>query len=684
MSRRKMKFVTWLIAIIIFAIFVCGSFGALVAEATVVVSEGDKGLITQNFVTYRGNSQYNGTTIGSHIRADDFANLETTDDGGTHINGAGDTVFSNYVIFKINLLFDTQTKAIGNTGVKVAKDSCDWNDMDKANGYKYGNSETDTEQYIAYGAVCAIRTNGDGSETKYTPMFSKGNTSIAEQIFNVDGDYTIFIFFQTQKGYDIQKHVLSWSFKIRTEIFLIDEETGCAIKNSGISSKNVVVDYANRNETLSQVSQKVQVKCLQNGYRYVDISDGYVLEARKGASDEYSFEVSANGFIAEKFDFTIDTDNIQEKLLFGNLRKQTDAAHYEAEGYFYMTWTENPNNPIQVEIEYYDVDAPITYDENGYPVTASRITESYSAGDRLDKVGPYYIHAFSRTYEFICWVDVVVADNPSYNYEVLSANRFNNFKTKWYQVYDRINDRYLGFDMGEYQRAYNAAMTVENSTVNRTTGRMFYNGVYYSDNIDLTAAMNEYVFSQNLKTVYYDPNDFDESDESIRTFSSAAFDGTIYLNDEFQFVKQHEAEVESVVARSEDGKEYQIKFFIPLSEQNIPHGKYTITETDKYGNKTSYTVYRDKTAPVVMANINGKAITALEKQSLTANGSFSFLNLYDEYDAFAVLKIISPRGNIQYYYQDEYKGITFVEKGKYNIIAYDRNNNIIDFSVTVE
>lgn len=684
MNRQRICFIDWFLAIVLLTIFICGAFGTLVAEAAVIAPDKHNELVTQSFVTYRGNSQYNGATIGSHIGADDFAKLEITDDGGTHIDGTGNTVFSNYVIFKIDLLFNTQTKAIGNTGVKVANDSCDWNDMDKANGYKYGNKETDTEQYIAYGAVCAIRTNGDGSLTKYTPMFSKGNTSISEQIFNVDGDYTIYVFFQTQKGIDIQKHILSWSFKIRSKIFLIDEDTGYVIKDSGISSKNVVIDYANRNETLSQISDKMHVECIQNGNRNVDISDGCVLEARSGQSDKYDFTVMANGYIAERFEFIIDTNNIQEKLFFGNLRKQIGVAHYEAEGYFYMTWTENQNNPIQVDIEYYDVDAPITYDEDGEPISAPRITERYSAGDRLDKVGPYYVHALSRTYEFKCWVDIVAEDNPSYNYEVLSAKRFNNFKTKWYQVYDRINDRYLCFDMDEYQRAYNAAMTIENSTVNRSTGSMYYNGVYYADNIDLTVAMNEYVFSQNLKIVYYDPNDFNDDDESIRTFSSAAFDGMIYLNDEFQFVKQNGAEVESVVATSEDGQEYPIRFFTPISEQNIPHGKYTINETDKYGNQTSYVVYRDKRAPTVTVNIGGMPIIAENKQELTSNGSFVILNFEDDFDAFSVLKIVSPSGNLSYYYQDEYKGIAFVEKGKYHVTAYDRNSNVADFSVTVK
>lgn len=658
-------------------------FPCLMVDAGVMFLENDS-LLEQNFVTFRGNSKYNGATIGSHIAADDFAKLQISDDGGTHTDGNGNVVFSNYVIFKIDLLFDPQTKEIGDTGVKVVKDNCDWNDMDKANGYKYGDPETDTEQYIAYGAVSAVRINGNGSETKYAPIFSKGNTSVAEQIYNVDGDYTIYVFFQTKDGNDVQKHILSWSFKIRTKIYLLDESTGYSIKDSGISSKNVVVDYANRNETLSQVSQKVEVNCVLNGNQQLDIYDGYIMEAQKGTSAKYEFEVWANGFLAERFQFVIDTENLQESLLFGNLRKQTSDAYYEAEEYFYIVWEENLNNPIHVDIVYYDMNAPIVYDENGEQIISKQIIKDYQAGDKLDKIGPYFVQARSSTYTFDCWVEVVASDKPSYNYSTLSANRFNNFKTKWYQVYDRINDRYLCFDMSEYQRAYNAAMTIENSTVDRSSGRVYYNGRFYNDNIDATAAMNDYVFSQNLKTVYYDPMNFDDNDESIRTFSAAAFDGKIYLNDEFQFVKQHGAEVETVVATDKNGKEYPIKFFVPISEQGIPHGEYTIIETDKYGNETEYTVYRDTNAPEVALDLNGVLHKAADDEMYTVKGAFAVDSFYDDFDSFAVLRVILPSGEIRHFYQEEYQGISFVVDGLYEIAAYDRNGNIVEFSVTVE
>ena len=98
MLKKKISLFT---AIILFGLMLCNIFLALNGDAA-IAAENTNNLITQEFVTYRGNSKYTGETIGSHIEADDFADLEITDNGGTHTDGDGNTVFSNYVIFKID------------------------------------------------------------------------------------------------------------------------------------------------------------------------------------------------------------------------------------------------------------------------------------------------------------------------------------------------------------------------------------------------------------------------------------------------------------------------------------------------------------------------------------------------------------------------------------------------------
>ena len=236
-------------------------------------------LITESHATYKDGKKYSGSQIASHIDVGAFADFNIVEDGGTHIDGAGNQVYSNYVVFSVNLNFDPNTKYIGDTGVKVSKDGCDWNETDYS-------SKGDTEQYIAYGAISATKTDAEGNVFKYEPMFSKGNTSVENMIFNDDGDYTVFVLFETVKNGKYQNHVLSWSFKIRSYIYLVDEETGFPIKESGISSKNVVLDYAGR--------QNIEVECTLNGSS-VDVSDGFVLSSEGQVQDQYKFTVKSNG-----------------------------------------------------------------------------------------------------------------------------------------------------------------------------------------------------------------------------------------------------------------------------------------------------------------------------------------------------------------------------------------------------
>ncbi len=614
-------------------------------------------LVMERHVTYKNDKNYTGedNVISSHIDVGEFADLNIVEDGGNHLDGNGNQVFSNYVIFSIKLNFDPSTKYIGNTGVKVSRDTCDWNKTPYA-------QEGATEQYIAYGAISATRADGSGKIEHYEPIFSKGNTTIENMNFNDDGDYTIRILFETVKKGKHQNHVLEWSFKIRSYVYLIDEETKFPIKESGISSKNVVLDYASR--------KNIEVECTLNN-EAISVNDGFVLFAKQNTQDEYKFTVKSNGFVCERFTFCIDTKNPTAQFFFENLRKQLGEYYYEAEEYFSLVWSENPSNPVTVTYDYYSYS------------TDKPVSAKYTSGQKLDKLGLYHVTATTKMHTIDYWIEVVAGDAPSHNYGVLSAKRFNNFKTKWYEVYDDINDRYLCFDVEEYARAYDAAMTIENTSVSASSGKYYYNGEWYSDRIDLTIAMNEYVFANNLKLVYYDPADYSEDEESERTFSSAAFDGTRYLNDDFQFVNSHYSETNSVVITDENGVSSELKFFVPISKQNISEGEYVITETDFYGNSVSYSVVRDKSAPVISLMIESSIMEVNNISEITTNEPFSIEEFYDTYDSFAVLKIVKPDSLAEYYYKDECLGIVFEEVGIYSISAYDRNGNTINFTVEI-
>lgn len=623
----------------------------------------ERGLIQCKAASYKDKSNYKGSKITNpHLDVKSFATLDILDFGGTHTDGDGNLVFSNYFAFSIFLNFDKSSKRIAGTSVKVSEDSCDWNDMNKANDYKYGDKENATEKQISYGAIVVTRTDGNGNVFKYAPVFSTGNTAFENQVFNVDGDYTVYIFFETVKDGKYQNHILSWSFKIRTSIYLRDKTSDLHIKNSGLSGNDIIVDTAGR--------QDVSVEIYKDGKFYMN-HDGSLLTE----SGRYRFIVKSNGFVSEVFYFTIDKEDIDHKIFFSNLRRQIGTFTYEAEGYFSFEWNETGLNPIQYA-EY----SLCTWDENLFSEPIP-----YTSKTVLDQEGLYKICAYDGKQWVTYYVNLVEMDKPSNNYEKLSAKRFNTFKTKWWQVYDESSGRYMCFDYDtEYNRAYNAAMTVANNSVIESTGRYFFKGEWYNDRIDLTAAMNEFVFAHNLSVFYYDPADYSDNLESERTFSSAAFDNSIYLNDEFQFISSHPSEVAKVVAADLNGVEYEIEFAKPISEQTnvLGDGEYTITETDKYGNETTYKAFRDKSAPVVtMLSADGEFVANNGEEYSVSY--FSVASLADAYDPYAVLKIVSET-DTQYYYKTEYQGLVLETEGEYHVSAYDRNGNMVEFTVIVE
>ena len=206
-----------------------------------------------------------------------FATMETLACGGTHLDGEGNLVFSNYAALKISLNFDPNSKLIGNTDVRVSNDACDWNDMNRKNQYKYDDSAQVTEKSISYGAISAIRNDNQGNTEKYAPIFSTGQTSVELPVFNVDGDYTVFIFFETVKNGKYQNHILSFSFKIRSYVYLLDQHSGFQIKNSGISSSSVVLDTQNRDGVSVEIFHGEN---RLGAYEGAGTLDGFVLFAR--------------------------------------------------------------------------------------------------------------------------------------------------------------------------------------------------------------------------------------------------------------------------------------------------------------------------------------------------------------------------------------------------------------------
>ena len=622
-------------------------------------------VITCSSTSYQDGAKYQGKKVAPHLNAASFATMETIACGGTHLDGEGDLVFSNYAALKISLNFDPNSKLIGNTDVRVSDDSCNWNDMNRKNQNRYDDSVNVTEKNISYGAISAVRTDNRGNTEKYAPIFATGQTSVELPVFNVDGDYTVYVFFETVKNGKCQNHILSFSFKIRSYVYLLDQHSGFQIKNSGISGTPVVLDTRNRDGVSVEIFRGEN---RLGTYEGAAILDGFIL------SDDgtYRFIVRNCGFICEVFYFTIDSESEDRKVFFDNLCREISQYSYEAEKYFSFTWhDDNPNPVLSAEyalIEDFEKEPAFTV---------------YPKDMHLTEPGLYLVRVRFRTAEVIYYITLTAETAPSHNYEKLTAERFNTFKTKWWEVRDAALDRVLCFDYDtERDRAYNAAMTIANNTVQDGTGRYFFEGSWYTDRIELTAAMNRYVFSSNFKTVYYDPADYADNEESLRTFSEQAFESCIYLDDEFRFMSSHPSEVSVVTATDENGKVYPLTFGVPIAEQNLPDGAYTIVEIDKYGNSTTYTAYRDRSVPVVRISSSTKSAVLADGEVYVMD-EFRIEEMKDAFDPWSVLKIVRDDDQVAYYIKDEYCGIVFQDNGTYTVSAYDRNGNRLECTIIV-
>lgn len=650
-----------LLSLCLAILFAVGSMPICAAAPARVAEHSVSTLITERTQSFADGEKYSGGTVSPHMNVSDFADLLVAQDGGSHRDGRGAEVFSNYVVFDVVLNFDPSSKRIAGTDVKVSKDRCDWNETPYA-------ASGDTEQYIAYGAIGATRRDGEGNVFHYEPIFSKGNTSVESIVFNEDGDYTVFVLFESVKNGKYQNHVIEWSFSIRSYIYLVDSETGYPIKESGKSDREAKLDLARR----SNVTVECVFTDMEGRESRFIAADGY----RLSQNGTYRFTVRSNGFVCEQFSFLVDTTDPCERILFANLRRQIGEATYEAEGSFYLTWNDSVGNPITVTCDYYD-------GQSETPVSLA-----YTAGTVLTAPGFYFITARLEPFPVNYAVHLIEKDAPAQNREMLTGERFNNFKTKWYQVYDDINGRYLCFDVSEYDLAYEAAMTIENSSVNDSLGTLYYNDRVYPNRIELTAAMHDYAVNHNIVTVYYDPNDYTLSEESERVFSPNAFDGTSYLNGDFCFVSSHPSETERVSVTDAAGNVYEgLEFFVPVQDQQtrLPHGALEVRETDCYGNETVYRVLHDLLPPAyTLCTADGTYLAGADGATYEAAGSFRVASFSDDLDAYAVLRVTRPDGTRGYYYQQEYLGIVFAEKGTYTLCGYDRNGNAAEISVTVK
>ena len=570
----------------------------------------------------------------------------------------------------------------------------------------------DLGKQVGNGFVYITRDTAAGGKEPLAPLYDIFKSSGMKRTnlpFLMEGDYNVTIFFETYEwgGFlglskkDFLSHQLSYKFKIRrsdSKIALIDNEI-----------KNGKINYIQKNTITN--SEDITIDYNKNAY----ITASYVYTDKNGVksapttiasggkitkSGTYEFTIQNDTFITELFSVKIDADAVVG--VFSNLRKITSMSEAEAEMWVSLTWDDNYHKPAFVYC---------TVSFNGGPEV------NYVKNSTLQVAGVYrftlskYSNVGALMFTTKYTITVVPSDDPTLNQDILmNPYRFNNFISKWYQVYDFKNNRIIC--LANEEEAYEAAMTLEFYRVTTKTltnasmfkdfdklapGEIVAEGKYYTyynefekkeliyfSNTALTKAMNKNA-KNNSNLAYYDML----SPPIQMEFDKSLFTKDHYINKDFVFASPHPAIIESMTfyfGDSEEGTTVYYEFdtyngvgYIEASKYFTEHGTYNITERDNLGNWVSYTVICDLKAPDVFISLDdGESFKAVDGQTYNVSKA-CFNSFFDDLDNQAVIKI-----GDKYFTQDKLDNFTLTKAGIYEVYAYDRSGNIIHFYVVID
>jgi predicted nucleic acid-binding Zn-ribbon protein len=602
-------------------------------------------VISAKLTAYTNISAYGGPTLNTGLECNDILDVKITSHGGIMKDGHGRLSFANYATLSIALKTEDHSMNIPGTGATIISErDFSYNGMHVGKDKK---QELDT--MIGYGVILTSCEAADGTREVSEEMYVRHYSDRVDGIrLTKDGDYHIVVLMTVKEGGAKKKIALEYEIPVRTSIYLTDEGGDYHVKNVGSYYDAVRLDALGRPGASITVDG-------------VPVNDGYVLSAL----GKHKIQVYGNGYLCESFNFEIfSADTSHAHIYLSNSRAKLDDISYECENNFKVSW-------------YSAYAAKVTYWKNNNP----KEVFDYTAGTVITEPG-YYVFTLNvpelANEKNTFLVKLVNNDSPTHNLNTLNANRFNNFRSKWYEVYDRENDLYYCFATNEYTKAYDAAITIEHSTTTDYGHYVLYAGKKYTDTAALTQAMSD-AATKNVRTVYYDP-----SESGIeKYFSDAAFDGTIYLNRDFMFVRTSPAETNSVYLTDTQGNRTDIAFFTPISAYNLASGKYTVTETDLYGNKTEYEVTVDGIVPGLTLNLDDESTVAVDRNLYTAS-YFSLESILDELDNYAIVSVFREGGEkTDRYLASECGSKIYTEVGTYTLRVYDRNGNSARFMVNI-
>lgn len=335
----------------------------------------------------------------------------------------------------------------------------------------------------------------------------------------------------------------------------------------------------------------------------------------------------------------------------------------------------------------------------------------------INESGSYYHYKFRFN---------IVDDKaePHVNYDtLLGLNRTCDLNSKHYEViYQTTRGGQISVCFANYDDAFAYAYEIQKRNVEtRESGTYYFpkdsdsTKIRYDLSTDegkirLTEALNYYA-EKNIEVWYFDPNDeytYETLEEdqladleslslskSVKVFPSESErekmrSGRSYLN-QFQFVYVADYESNNVVAYCDRTKDtLLIRYGVPADEQLYLSSKYTIEETNSYGNTVTYDAwYLAKNDTVVKGTkiYNGDESPIYIDESNHAEIIADVLRI-DEitnpYDENALITISSDCYSFDLKcLASEAEGLTLYEGGKYTIVFSDIAGNSYSTTVSI-
>lgn len=355
-------------------------------------------------------------------------------------------------------------------------------------------------------------------------------------------------------------------------------------------------------------------------------------------------------------------------------------------------------------------------------------------GQKFDLVtGSYCVDCYSgetssgTVFHYKAYFNVIDENSAPYvNYDnLMKTQRLSDLTSKHYEVaYQTTAGGYIFvcFDLDSYDEAFNYAYEIEKRFIEQTDDGLYYKSkenpnvkVKYYDYIAMTSVLNYYA-RQNVEYNYFNPIDvftyqtyadnlLEQLEslsirESIKVFPSQTEKDKLinrqpFIND-FTFIRVADYDVISVNAYChKNGKNYFIEFGKDVSQQLTVSSKYTITETNMYGDTKVYDVYyvnENQTTSTWDVSYNGLDSTLTvasyalvdNKIEITAD-TISISSIENNFDVNSIVTIKAPE---VYSFEikcliSELVNVGLYKKGKYELTFVDRVGNSYQLIINI-